>query len=122
MMTPRYCRSCHCLVSLEGRQFCLSCEPEFSKLGSVIACFGLITWFALAGLWEHYSYTKPTVRNPALGRVYSLANHGTVVYLNRQELQLLHVVEGLAFVGIVTFLVICAKYQYRAKKSPLQPK
>lgn len=36
-------------------------------------------------LWEQYAHSRPTVPDPAVGRIYALNEHGVVVYLNSAE-------------------------------------
>jgi hypothetical protein len=61
----------------------------------------LLTWFGSMFLFEHYSYTRPTVENAAQGRVYLQNNHGYYTYLTAKEhylLMLLMIAAGVLFV------------------------
>ena len=53
----------------------------------------LVVWFGFIGLFEHYSHTRPTVWNPAEGRVHEQNNHGYVTYLTSQEQSRLELLE-----------------------------
>jgi hypothetical protein len=46
---------------------------------------GVLVWFGCIGLFERYSYTRPTVENRAEGRVYVQNNHGHYTYLTAHE-------------------------------------
>ncbi len=62
-----------------------------------------------AELWMHYAYTRPTMPGPAIGRVYALNTHGSIVYLNAGEQSLLNtlmVIGGVLFVGAVLIDVV----------------
>jgi hypothetical protein len=45
--------------------------------------------FSLAGLWiglyVQYSDTRPRNAQPSIGRIYAINNHGTTVFLTKQE-------------------------------------
>ena len=65
-------------------------------LAAILGALGLSLGFASWGLWRHYAYTKPPSPNAAIGRVYALNTHGSIVYLNRQEQFLLYGLQALA--------------------------
>ena len=54
------------------------------------------------GLDEQFMHTRPTVANPSTGRIYSLNNHGFVVYLTSAEQKRLHI---LALMAAFFFLI-----------------
>ena len=45
----------------------------------------LLVWFSSMFLFEHYSYTRPTIENQAEGRIYVQNNHGYYAYLTAKE-------------------------------------
>ncbi len=45
----------------------------------------LVTWLGSMFLFEHYSYTRPTIANAAEGRVLIQNNHGYYTYLTGKE-------------------------------------
>lgn len=61
--------------------------PEIAAKNLGLAA--LFTWFGSMFLFEHYSYTRPTVENAAQGRVYLQNNHGYYTYLTAKEHYLL---------------------------------
>jgi len=69
-----------------------------------VAIIGVSLALSSAELWMHYAYTRPTIPNSGIGRIYSLNTHGSVVYLNSHEQSLLNslmIVGGAFFVGAV---------------------
>ena len=54
-------------------------------VAKVLAYSALVVWFSFIGLFEHYSYTRPTIRKQTEGRVYEQNNHGYITYLTAQE-------------------------------------
>ena len=53
-----------------------------SKVVSI--CFGtagVLIWFGCGFLYLHYDGTRPTSPDASSGRIYSLSNHGHVVFL-----------------------------------------
>ena len=76
--------------------------PRFWKFLRIIAwvtAFGSFGWSYY--LWYQYAFTRPTVPEPRLGRVYSLNTHGSVVYLTKKEELLLYSLIGTAAVSSV---------------------
>lgn len=66
----------------------------------ILLCSGLGAWFGFIGLFERYSYTRPTVKSPAVGRTYQQNNHGHYTYLTAEEhfrLNALQVVAAVLF-------------------------
>jgi hypothetical protein len=68
----------------------------------VVATLGGFAWFGFLSLWMEYAYTRPTSRQPALGRLYALETHGHVVYLTHNEVTFFH---GLGEIGMGLLLV-----------------
>jgi hypothetical protein len=46
-------------------------------LSKIIACLAVVVWFGFAGLFEHYSRTRPAVPNLDEGRTYEENQHGS---------------------------------------------
>jgi hypothetical protein len=44
-----------------------------------------VVWFGFIGLFEVYSYTRPTLLEKTEGRVYEQNNHGHITFLTAQE-------------------------------------
>lgn len=67
--------------------------------------FGL-AWYVL---WIHYDNAKPRSPDAALGRIYSLNTHGSVVYLDRRGhywIEGLQVLAGLfALSGVIIYVI-----------------
>ena len=57
----------------------------------------------------YYCFSRPTSAQPDTGRVYALENHGHVGYLNRREMNYVHLLRntsgGLFIVAVVIGLV-----------------
>jgi len=68
----------------------------------ILAFLALALWLCFIGLFEHYSYTRPTTRNLAEGRTYQQNNHGYYTYLTEQEHSRLTMLE---ITGPVLFLI-----------------
>jgi len=64
----------------------------------VLAPIALAVWLGFMYLSLQYDATRPTVIQPAQGRVYTLNNHGHVVYLTAHEQDNLDHLEWLAIV------------------------
>lgn len=67
---------------------------------SAVIALGL--WLTYMGLWERYARTRPTAADPSVGRVYSLNEHGVIVYLTSAEQHRLHI---LAWAAAISFLI-----------------
>jgi hypothetical protein len=81
-----------------------------------VAIVGTSLGLSSAELWMHYAYTRPTMPNAAIGRVYSLNTHGSIVYLNVHEQLLLNslmILGGVLFVGAVVIDIV--KQPFRSK-------
>jgi len=72
----------------------------------ILAGLALFIWLCFFGLFEHYSYTRPTTRNPIDGRVYQQNNHGYYTYLTEQEHSRLTILEITAPVLFLMGLLI----------------
>ena len=62
----------------------------------------VVLWFSFIGLFEHYSHTRPTVKNPNEGRTYEQNNHGYYTYLNAREhsrLTMLEIISPILFLA-----------------------
>jgi hypothetical protein len=83
--------------------------PRFWKFLKIIAW---VTAFSSFGwsyyLWYQYAFTRPTVAQPHLGRIYSLNTYGSLVYLTKQEHWLLYSLISTAAVCAV--LAVCLEY------------
>lgn len=76
---------------------------RFSKqFGWLIGLIAGALWFAWAGLWDQYAYTRPAMPDPSVGRVHPLSVHGAHVYLNPHEHYL------LSFLMISPWIIIGA--------------
>ncbi len=75
------------------------------RLVKVLGMLGLLVWFSFITLFLHYDATRPTMRQPADGRVYASMNHGHIVYLTREEQFRL---DSLERVSIGFFLVFAS--------------
>jgi hypothetical protein len=79
------------------------------------ACFGVAIYLILL-----YANTLPRVPQPELGRVYSLNNHGTVVYLTQRENFALI---GLFIVSVALFTIfawLTGAWRWRGNRSGQQ--
>ncbi len=54
-------------------------------VSKIIVCLAVLVWFGFAGLFVHYSRTRPTVPNLDEGRTYEENQHGSYFYLTREE-------------------------------------
>src|SRR5450631_306964 len=82
------------------------------------AVVALILFLAYIGLWEQYAHTRPTMADSSLGRIYSLNEHGLVVYLNSSEQHRLHILiwtAGLSFLIAILVGVFKKKTSFRDK-------
>ena len=68
----------------------------------ILIYLSLALWLSFIGLFERYSYTRPTVQNPTEGRTYQQNNHGYYTYLNDGEHFRLTVLEIAAPVLFLT--------------------
>lgn len=86
----------------------------FKRISGVL---GLCFWMASCALWYRYALTRPAIRQPGAGRVYSLNTHGTVVYLTSQEHFLLYflMVTGAVFLFLAVGLHLFGKRLDRQK-------
>lgn len=78
------------------------------SLPKVFGWTALIVWLSFIYLFLQYDATRPTVPQPAQGRVYSSNNHGHVVYLNTREEDSLHSLQ----IGAFSLFVIAALMDY----------
>ncbi len=62
----------------------------------ILGWLSLVIWLSFIYLFLQYDATRPTVPQPAEGRVYSSNNHGHVVYLTEREEDYLHCLMGVA--------------------------
>ena len=62
-----------------------SSSKQLVAIGHVLAWLSLATWMCAIYLFIQYDATRPTVPQPAEGRIYDSNNHGHVVYLNSKE-------------------------------------
>ena len=67
----------------------------------ILACSSVLVGFTGSYLWYSYAATRPTVANPAEGRVYSLITHGREVYLTGAEEFRLQFLMVLGIVGLM---------------------
>jgi hypothetical protein len=67
-----------------------------SRLVRILQFASLAVWFGSLGLFLQYSVTRPRCPDPAIGRVYSINNHGRIAYLARSERLLLDGMQTLA--------------------------
>ena len=75
------------------------------------AC-ALALWFGHIALFLQYTGTRPKAPRPESGQIYSINNHGTVVYLNYSETMYLRLLAGSAvaiFIGGVVLDRFAAK-------------
>jgi hypothetical protein len=54
-------------------------------LSQLLVTAALLIWFSFARVYRHYQSTCPTVADENAGRIYSLNEHGHVVYLTWSE-------------------------------------
>jgi hypothetical protein len=81
-------------------------RPALTVVVKVLAPMALAVWLGFIYLFLQYDATRPTVRQPEQGRVYTLNNHGHVVYLTGHEQENLDHLEWLAFVLFaIAFLI-----------------
>ena len=80
-------------------------------VAAVLICFGF--WF----LWLHYDETKPTMADDSVGRIYSIGNHGHVVFLTFTERCCLFLLGTVAFMAFLSSFIL----DRRARKSLIQP-
>jgi hypothetical protein len=63
---------------------------------------GVVLWFICSAVYLYYDRTRSDIPDAQLGRLYSLMNHGHVVYvtlMERNSLILLAVAAGLLFLS-----------------------
>jgi hypothetical protein len=73
-----------------------------SIAGVVLMALGLVLGGLYIGLVEHYCNTLPREPRPEIGRTYEMSNHGTVVYLTKEEHSGLDVISFVALALGVT--------------------
>ncbi len=66
---------------------------------------GVIGLAGLFGFSTHYMYANPTSPSPRTGHIYPYKNRGTVVYLKKEELLSIRLLDGALWVGMAGFVV-----------------
>jgi hypothetical protein len=66
----------------------------------------LILFFSAIALWIYYDGTRPTTPDPAVGRIYPLNTHGSIVYLLYEERVRLYRLIGAALIAGVVMIGI----------------
>jgi hypothetical protein len=66
----------------------------------------LILFFSAIALWIYYDGTRPTTPDPAVGRIYPLNTHGSIVYLLYEERVRLYGLIGAALIAGVVMIGI----------------
>jgi hypothetical protein len=61
----------------------------------------VLSFFSYVGLWTYYDHTRPTLAEPAEGRIHPLNTHGSIVYLTREEADHLYKLGWLASILLV---------------------
>ena len=69
-------------------------------LSLLLMSSAVLIWFGCFYLSVRYDWTRPTLADDLSGRIYSLSNHGHVVYLTMTERGLF----ALAFAALVCFV------------------
>jgi len=78
---------------------------QVAKLVSAVTA--LVSWFALAFVWRHFAETLPRTSDVAIGRMYPLNEHGTIVFLTGGEWNLVY---GLMGTGVFFFVLTALIY------------
>jgi hypothetical protein len=82
-------------------------------LSSGVAVLGLAGVFYYS---IHYGNHNPTTADPSTGHIHPYNYHGTVVYLNGNELMRIHLAEGALYIGVLGALVIYGRvYGFRKR-------
>jgi hypothetical protein len=95
--------------------------PQLSlKTKTVVArCAGalaLISWICFIELYIYLDHTRPHKIDVAVGRIFSLNNHGSIAYLTRSEHTFLY---AFAYVAGV-FLVAAAVFHNATKATKVE--
>ena len=80
-----------------SRAWAIVCYASF-----VLAVIGLAGDF---GYSTHYKNWNPTSPDPRTGHIYPHNNRGTIVYLNKEELLTMQLLDGAIWAGFLGFFV-----------------
>jgi hypothetical protein len=84
------------------------------RLVNALTIMAVLVCLSAMFLFVHYDDTRPTLKQPAEGRVYPWSNHGHVVYLTQKEQLQLYILGGIGgglFVGAV-----CTSYSAKLRQ------
>jgi hypothetical protein len=76
-------------------------------MGRCAAVLALVSWICFFELCIYMDYMRPHKIDVAVGRIYSLNNHGSIAYLTRSEHTLLF---AFAYVAGAFFVVAAVLY------------
>jgi|SRR5882672_7749810 len=77
----------------------------------------VLIWFALAFLYLRYDATRATMADESAGRIYSITNHGHVVFLTLAERCYLFLLGTVAFASFLCSYI----FDRKVKKSLAEP-
>jgi hypothetical protein len=77
-----------------------------SRLPNWLGILSLLIWCASFYLWYQYAFTRPTVAQPSIGRIYGLNTHGSVVYLTSAERLRLFGLQAIAAALMIVALLV----------------
>jgi len=82
-------------------------------LVGVLGGIAIIVFLGSLLLLNQYAYTRPELPDAAVGRIYPLNTHGSIVYLNSQERLLAFGLMGLAglFFSSAVILDVIRRHQ-----------
>ena len=85
-------------------------DPRGRRLRAALALAAGIAWlilfFSAIALWTYYDRTRPPTPDPAVGRIYPLNTHGSIVYLLYEERVRLYGLIGAALIAGVVMIGI----------------
>ena len=73
-------------------------------LSRLLVTVAVLIWFGCCYLYIHYDETRPTIADELSGRIYSISNHGHIVYLTWGEQS------GLFLLGLGAFVCFFCGY------------
>jgi hypothetical protein len=94
-------------------QMSLKTKTVLARCAGVLA---LISWICFIELYIYLDYTRPHKIDAAVGRIYSLNNHGSIAYLTHSEHTFLY---ALAYVA-GAFFVVAAVFHNATKASNVE--
>jgi hypothetical protein len=90
-------------------QMSMKTKTMVARCAAVLA---LTSWICFIELYIYLDHTRPHKIDLAVGRIYSLNNHGSIAYLTRSEHTFLY-----AFAYVAGALVVVAAVFHNASKA-----